>query len=48
MLQTDVDRLNQHKGIVMDWLYTEMSEHSKKLELYAKWFEATQSGLSLE
>ena len=32
----------------MDWLFSEMEEHSKMLQMYADWFDKAQSGLDIE
>ena len=35
-LEEDVTRLHAHKELMMDWLFTEMEEHSKKLQMYSE------------
>ena len=32
----------------MDWLFTEMEEHSKKLQMYADFFDYFERGLNVE
>ena len=38
-LEEDVTRLHSHKEMMMDWLFTEMEEHSKKLQMYSDWYD---------
>ena len=33
---------------MMDWLFTEMEEHSKKLQMYADWYDYFQRGINIE
>ena len=47
-LEEDVIRMNSHKELMMDWLFTEMEEHSKKLQMYSDWFDYFQRGISVE
>ena len=47
-LEQDVDRLQSHKEMMMDFLFTEMEEHSKKLQMYSDWFDFFQRGLDIE
>ena len=32
----------------MDWLFTEMEEHSKKLQMYSDWYDYFQRGIVVE
>ena len=47
-LNEDVHRLHDHKELMMDWLFTEMEEHSKKLQMYADWYDYFQRGINIE
>ena len=48
LLEQDVTRLHSHKEMMMDWLFTEMEEHSKKLQMYSEWFDYFQRSISVE
>ena len=39
LLTIEVKRLKSHKELLSDWMYTEMEEHAKKLEIYADLFK---------
>lgn len=47
-LADDVSRVHHHKELMMDWLFTEMEEHSKKLQMYADFFDYFERGLNVE
>ena len=32
----------------MDWLFTEMEEHSKKLQMYSDWYDYFNRGINVE
>lgn len=40
--------MHNHREMMMDWLYSEMEEHSKMLHIYADWFDKAQSGIDVE
>ena len=42
ILAIEVKRLRVHKELLTDWMYTEMEEHAKKLEIYADLFKVAQ------
>jgi len=44
----DVARMHTHKELMMDWLFTEMEEHSKKLQMYADFYDYFQRSLLVE
>ena len=33
---------------MMDWLFTEMEEHSKKLGMYSDWYDYFQRGINVD
>ena len=41
-------RCHAHKELMMDWLFTEMEEHSKKLGMYSDWYDYFQRGINVE
>ena len=47
-IEEDVVRCHAHKELMMDWLFTEMEEHSKKLQMYSDWYDYFQRGISVE
>lgn len=47
-LEEEVLRMHSHKEMMMDWLFTEMEEHSKKLQMHSDWFDYFQRGLNVE
>jgi len=38
-LEEDVTRVHAHKELMMDFLFTEMEEHSKKLQMYSDFYD---------
>ena len=40
--------MKTHKDLLSDWMYCEMEEHSKKLEVYADLFEKCQNGVDVD
>ena len=48
LLHYDVQRLYNHRQVLMDLLYVEMEEHSRKLETYSNMFEMTQTNLDVD
>ena len=48
LIKADVKRVSDHKELFMDWMYIEMTEHSKKLQMYSKWFENIQGFFDLD
>ena len=47
-IEEDVVRLHAHKELMMDWLFTEMEEHSKKLGMYSDWYDYFQRGINID
>ena len=47
LLAMDVKRLKTHRDLLADWMYMEMEEHAKKLEIYADLFDKTQNGIDI-
>ena len=47
-IQEDVLRVHTHKEMMMDFLFTEMEEHSKKLQMYAEFYDYFQRGINVE
>ena len=47
-MEEDVLRMHAHREMMMDWLFTEMEEHSKKLQMHADWFDYFQRGLNID
>jgi len=47
-IEEDVVRCHAHKELMMDWLFTEMEEHSKKLGMYSDWYDYFQRGINIE
>ena len=47
-IEEDVVRLHAHKELMMDLLFSEMEEHSKKLHMYSDWYDYFQRGMSIE
>ena len=48
LIKMDVRRLKTHKDLLSDWMYVEMEEHSKKLEVFADLFEKCQNGVDVD
>jgi len=48
LLAMDVKRLKTHRDMLADWMYMEMEEHAKKLEIYADLFDKTQNGIDID
>ena len=46
-LSEDINRLHSHKEMMMDWLFTEMEEHSKKLQMYSDWYDYFNRGINV-
>ena len=38
-LEEDITRAHAHKERMMDWLFTEMEEHSKMLQMYSDFYD---------
>lgn len=41
-------RLHAHKDFMMDWLFVEMEEHSKKLQMYSDWFDYFDRSIDID
>ena len=48
LLTVEVKRHKAHRDLLTDWLYTEMEEHSKKLEIYSDLFNMYQNGIDVD
>ena len=44
----DVKRLKSQRDLLADWMYIEMEEHAKKLEIYADLFDKAQNGIDVD
>lgn len=44
----DVRRLKTHRELLADWMYIEMEEHAKKLEVYTDLFDKAQNGVDVD
>lgn len=47
LLTVEVKRHKAHRDLLTDWLYTEMEEHAKKLEIYSDLFNMFQNGIDV-
>ena len=47
-IEEDVVRLHAHKELMMDWLFSEMDEHSKKLHMYSDWYDYFQGHIKID
>ncbi len=47
-MEEEVTRVHAHKTLMMDFLFTEMEEHSKKLQMYADFYDYFQRGISVD
>ena len=47
-IKEDITRAHTHKEMMMDWLFTEMEEHSKMLQMYADFYDYFQRGIQVD
>ena len=48
ILAFDVERLATKRQMMMDFLYQEIEEHSRKLEVYSNLYQMTHEGIKLD
>lgn len=47
-LEEDITRAHAHKELMMDFLFTEMEEHSKKLQMYSDFYDYFERGIEID